>query len=136
MSLMDFILKQIEVQKDTIGNMTSVGRLNKEEFFEKFIANIVCMGLSLVFLFILAAIVSMFSKTTLVGLLAVVVVAYYTLLFIYWISSFIGISYAGARRLHDINKPGSLMLLMFIPFGSFVLLYYFTLKSVKKNNLY
>jgi uncharacterized membrane protein YhaH (DUF805 family) len=41
---------------------------------------------------------------------------------------------AGVRRLHDTDRPGLWMLLALIPFGAFVLIYFFVLEGTRGNN--
>ena len=43
---------------------------------------------------------------------------------------------AGTRRLHDIGKSGCYWFLSMIPFGYFVLIYFFCLDSDMKTNMY
>ena len=56
-------------------------------------------------------------------------------LFIFFLTSIPGAS-VSIRRLHDINKSGWWLLLVFTGIGNFVLLYWFALKGNYGDNLY
>ena len=58
------------------------------------------------------------------------------LMWIYSIATFLPGLGLSVRRLHDIGKSGWYLLIVFIPFGGFILLYFFCIDSENQSNEY
>ena len=118
--------KAISMAFNNIGN--SRGRSRRSEFWYFFLF-CWCVMISILGIIVLLASIPQYSN-------GVNVVSLFFTFYIVWIVIFSTFLSLTSRRLHDIGKSNVLMLVMFIPLGILVLLYFCCIDSQQTDNDY
>ena len=123
-----FVIEKVNIQLETIRQLGNIqGKMSKKEFWDRFLNNIIVIGLSyglffaILFACLIIPIIFPLIPLIYIALLGFSVVSFFSMLSI------------GVKRLHDAGLNGALILLIFVPLGGFIVLYLFTLEKPNKK---
>lgn len=113
------------------------GRASRAEFWWFFLFTVlVSLVLTIPLFIIVALMAAMGDSSAGVGIMGVVMILWYIVIFAVTIALFIPLLAVGARRLHDWGQTAWLLLLYFVPCGNIALIVMWALQGTPGDNAY